>query len=101
MRHLMKQEDSQLIFKLRCRVTEIKMNMQGMYDTFECEAYKTESESRRHILHCNILLQNDEQYKEKYTPEYERLFDGSVDEQLQISKMFSSNMKILEKYKQT
>ena len=101
MRHLMKQEDSQLIFKLRCRVTEIKMNMQGMYDTFECEACKTESESQRHILQCNILLQNNEQSKEMNIPEYERLFDGSVDEQLQLSKMFSSNMKILEKYKQT
>ena len=77
------------------------MNMQGMYDTFECEACKTESESQRHILQCNILLQNNEQSKEMNIPEYERLFDGSVDEQLQLSKMFSSNMKILEKYKQT
>ena len=33
----MKQEDAQLIFKLRYHVTEIKINMQGMYDTYECE----------------------------------------------------------------
>ena len=27
----MKQEDSQLIFKLRSRMTEVKMNMKGLY----------------------------------------------------------------------
>jgi hypothetical protein len=29
-------EDCQMIFKLRCRVTETKMNMKGMYDEHEC-----------------------------------------------------------------
>ena len=32
------QEDCQLIFKLRSRVTETKMNMKGKYDSHECTA---------------------------------------------------------------
>ena len=30
-------EEIQLIFKLRCRVTETKKNYQGMYDEFLCD----------------------------------------------------------------
>ena len=31
-------EIAQLIFKLRCRVTEAKINLNGKYDNLECEA---------------------------------------------------------------
>ena len=53
------------------------------------------------LLGLSLLLQNNEQYIEMNIPEYERLFDCSVDEQLQTSKMLGNNMKILEKYEQT
>ena len=33
-----KQEESQLIFKLRCRVSEVTNNLKGIYDTLECDA---------------------------------------------------------------
>ena len=35
---LIKREEAQLIFKLRCRVTGIKVNLKGKYDTLECSA---------------------------------------------------------------
>ena len=94
-----KQDDCQLIFKLRCRVTDTKMNMKGIYDTYECEACGKESESQEHILQCNVILQMNKEYDKMKIPEYEKLLDGNVDEQLILSKIFSSNMKIMEKLK--
>ena len=43
-------EDGQMIFKLRCRVTEDKMNMKGMYDEHDCRACGKISENQEHIL---------------------------------------------------
>ena len=34
----MSKEESQLIFKLRCRVTKIKEKLQGIYDNLKCGA---------------------------------------------------------------
>ena len=31
-------EEAQLVFKLRCRVTETKVNLKGKYDLLECDA---------------------------------------------------------------
>ena len=45
----MLKEDAQLVFKLRCRVTGVKINMGGKYDNLECEACGLEEE------HSNIL----------------------------------------------
>ena len=34
----MSKEEAQLVFKLRCRVTETKVNLKRKYDNLECEA---------------------------------------------------------------
>ena len=39
------QEEINTIFKLRCRVTKVKMNMKSLYETYECTACKNEDES--------------------------------------------------------
>ena len=41
----MKIEDAQLIFKLRCRSTKVKMNLEDIYDNLECTACGLEEES--------------------------------------------------------
>ena len=92
----MKQEDSQLIFKLRSQVTETKINMKGLYDTHECRACGYESENQKHIYECKILLKNNEEYEENKYPNYEELFSKNVKDQLLIAKLFSINMKILD-----
>ena len=46
----MSKEDTHLIFKLRCRVTEVKINMKGKYDELECVACGEEEESQEHIM---------------------------------------------------
>ena len=46
----MLKEDAQLVFKLRCRVTGVKINMRGKYDNLECEACGLEEETQQHII---------------------------------------------------
>ena len=89
-------EDKILIFKLRCRVTDTKMNKKGLYDDYECDICENEDESPKHILECkDLVVMNDENMK---IIKYEKSFDGKVCEKLNISKIFKQNMKSREKY---
>ena len=36
-KEIVTQEDIQWIFKIRCREIHVKMNLQGLYDSFECK----------------------------------------------------------------
>ena len=85
-------EESQLIFKLRCRVTNIKANLKKAFDNIECDACGEDEETQEHVIKCNELNKNDEK---KY--EYERLNNGTVSEKLEIAKKFKNNYEKLEK----
>ena len=90
-------EDCQLIFKLRCRVTELKTNMKENYDTYECDACGLSDESQDHILRCTKLLPMNHENHE--IPEYDKLLNGKVMEQITIARIFKQNMSVLEKMK--
>ena len=91
-------EEIQLIFKLRARMTDIKMNYKGIYDSFECSACKEEEESQTHMFECKeILKKYEEDYKEEYKVEYEKIFDGKVKDQVEIARIFKKLMKIKDK----
>ena len=89
----MNKEIAQLIFKLRCRVTEAKVNLKGTYDYLECRACHKEEENQRHILFCPVLNKNRSLEEIKY----EKLYNGTVSEKVKIAKRFKENFKILEK----
>lgn len=91
----MRKEDAQLIFKLRCRVTEAKINMRGKYDNLECEACGLEDESQEHIIKCEVLNRN----KEDENIQYERLLNGTVKEQMKIAYKFQENNEVLKSMK--
>ena len=88
----MTKEDAQLIFKLRCRMTEAKVNLKGKYDDLECGACGLEEESQQHIIKCKELNKN----RSKEEVEYSKIFNGTVIEKLKIAKMFQENFEILE-----
>ena len=54
------QSESQLIFKLRCRVTDVKVNMNGIYDTYECNLYKKRGRKSRTYEHARGFKENKE-----------------------------------------
>ena len=91
----MKIEDAQLIFKLRCRSTKVKMNLEDIYDNLECTACGLEEESQIHIIQCKKLNEN----RLGKRVEYEKLFNGTVNEKLEIAKIFKQNFDVLENMK--
>ena len=88
-------EESQLIFKLRCRVTTIKHNLKGKYDNLECHACGNEEKTQQHILQCEKLNRNED----TEVLNYEKLFNGTVMEKLKIAQQFKENFDKLENMK--
>ena len=91
----MTKEEAKLLFKLRCRVTEVKVNFRGKYDNLECRACDKEEESQQHILVCQVLDRKNN-FEEI---EYEKLFNGTVSEKLKVAQKFKENLDILENMK--
>ena len=89
------QEEAKLIFKLRCRTINVKRNMKGMYDNLDCTACGAEEETQEHVIKCEKLSKN----KEKNDVNYEKLFNGTVDEKLIIARIFKENYDVLENMK--
>ena len=89
-------DDAQTIFKLKCRVTEVKVNFKGKYDDeLNCRACGIEEESQKHIIMCKALNEN----KEVENLNYENIFNGTVKEKLKIATKFKENLKMLENIK--
>ena len=86
----MLKEDAQLVFKLRCRVTGVKINMRGKYDNLECEACGLEEETQQHIIKCEVLNRN----KDDENIQYGRLLNGTVRDKLKSK--FQENNEVLE-----
>ena len=92
----MKNEDGQNIFRLRSKMTAVKMNQRNRYENHECEVSGIFDESQEHVLNCKEILEMNEESDISEIPEYNRIFDGTVMEQVKISKIFSKNMKVIE-----
>ena len=88
-------EEAQLIFRLRCRSTNVKVNLKGIYDSLECTACGLEEESQIHVIKCKKLNENRVEKNVKY----EKLFYGTVEEKLEIARIFRENMDVLENMK--
>ena len=43
-------KERQLIFKLRSKVTNVKMNFRGMHEELTCQVSKIENETQEHVL---------------------------------------------------
>ena len=91
-------EDVQTIFKIRSRVMNVKMNMKGIYDTYECEVCLMEDESQKHVYECKEIWKKKES-NDEHIPKYENILDGNVKEIIEIARIMLENMKIHEKVK--
>ena len=89
----------QLIFKLRCKVTDSKLNYKGLYDNFECEACGNEEETQKHVYECKKLSSMRDCKDE--VPKYEKIFDGNLKDCIAVAKIFEKNIQLKEKLKET
>ena len=55
-----KKDHSELIFKLRCQVTNVKENMKREYEVHTCSACMQERENQKHVYECKIIQENNE-----------------------------------------
>jgi hypothetical protein len=46
------QNEAQEIFKLRSRMTDVKLNIRGMHETLECDFCNEEDESLKDLVEC-------------------------------------------------
>ena len=76
---------------MRSRVTNVKLNFRGKFENFECRACNKEEESQKHIMECKIINKNK---NIENIPNYEKIFETNVREQVKIAKKFIENMKI-------
>ena len=92
-----RKEEAQEIFKLRSRVSDVRINYKGKYKKLQCKiCYNEEEESQKHILQCEIL---NEKYDE--IPEYEETFNGNVKMKLAMARKFIENLKLRDKIKKS
>ena len=92
------QEEAQEIFKLRSRVSDVKMNFKGKYESLECEAcQENEEESQQHVINCKILNENNENIGN--VSDYEEIYNGNTKMKLEVAKHFLENIKNRENLK--
>ena len=85
-------EEKQMIFKLRSKVTNVKMNFKGMHEDLKCKICNEENETQKHLLECKILNEN-----EKQVLEYEKIENGNIIDMVQIVRKFRKNLFIRDK----
>ena len=88
-------EEIQLISKLRCRMTETKTNLKGLYDSYKCDLCGEEDESQAHILKCTRLVNENMDISE--IPIYDKIFEQNTNKQVNFARIFQQNMKFKEK----
>ena len=89
------QSEAEEIFRLRSRMTDVKLNFRGMHETLECDICNEEDESQKHLIECSEILKKKENNVKP--PEYEKIFGENVREQLEVAKACIENIKIRKK----
>ena len=86
------QAEKQEIFRLRCRVTEVKSNYKGKYENLECKICEKGEELQQHIIECIKLNKNKSEESENM-PKYEEIYKNNALNQIKITRKFIENMK--------
>ena len=89
----MNKEEVQMIFKIRCRNLNIKMNMKNQYETLECLVCFKEDETQEHVYVCEQISEQ-KMISNSENPKYEQIFSGTVYEKVKIARIIRENLKI-------
>ena len=96
--HKMSQNESETIFKMRSRVSNVKTNYRGRFENFECSLCNEDMETQQHIIECKSI--RNVKKTEHENVNYENLYGENVKQQLKIAKLFIENMNIKSKLEQ-
>ena len=95
-RNRISQNISELIFKMRSKVTKVKMNEKGSFENLNCAVCNEEKECQKHIMNCKKILEMRKNDHKEVT-NYEKIFGENVKSQIKIAKYFEENLKIKNK----
>ena len=94
----LKIEEKKLMFRLRNRLIDVKVNFKKKYnDDLKCRLCKLSDESQPHLLNCPVVL-NDNHIKsalEGYT--YNQLYSSNLDTQVHMLHVFQRILKLRSK----
>ena len=96
--HDMNKEDAQMIFQIRSKVMDLKMNMKGNFEKFECSVCLLEEETQEHVYQCKQIWKMKKKI-DSNIPNYEEILWGNVMQKLKVARILKENMKIREQYK--
>ena len=85
-----------LLYNLRFRMTDAKMNFKNMYIDTTCSLCKMEDDSIQHYLECSVLIENCTELFNDCIVRYEDIY-GSLKKQTRAAKLFE---KVLRKRKE-
>ena len=94
----MNKEDAQMIFQIRSKVLDLKMNMKGNFENLECSVCFLEDETQVHVYQCKKIWKIKKQ-SDSNIPKYEEILWGDVTQKLKVARILKENMKIREQYK--
>ena len=86
------QNEIETIFKMRSRMTDVKLNFRRKYENLDCRACNQEEESQKHLYECLEILKNKE-IKTKMM-KYDQIFGENSRNQVEIAKQFLENIEI-------
>ena len=92
------EEEIQMIFKMRSQVTKLKMNMKSAYDSYECKVCEKDDETQQHVYECKEIWKIKGKNIENI-PQYEKIKNGSVSEQVEVARIFKENLNVHENFK--
>ena len=72
-----------------CLRTIFKLNTASLSLSFGTSQSQI-TKYQQHILECSVLVKLNKGYEE--LPKYEKIFDGTVDDQMKIAKIFKQHM---------
>ena len=83
-------EEKKWLFKCRVEDIDIKGNHRWKHSNIACFSCKKNiDETQRHLVFCEYLLGKNEHIS--YIPEYDELYNGSLDEQVYLAKILQDN----------
>ena len=85
-------EEKQRLFEVKHRLTKIPSNFPKAYETNQC--YCGGEENMEYIYNCEVLKEGKREILK-----YERIYNGTLREQIEVFRQFESNMKKRETLK--
>ena len=89
------QDEAITIFKMRSRISNVKVNFRGKYESFQCDVCEEEDENQEHLMKCKEINKNKNNSEK--IPNYEKLFESNVENLKEIAKFFMENLEIRDK----